>query len=300
MRTHILYAVAAIAALCDACGKTGLPDGAERSADHSRIAVFGPALAETLDALGLSERVVAVDDYCVTSSLADRPRVGGLLNPHAERLLGTSPDLVLVQGSSPDLRRLCRAHDLPFEALKVDTCEEWEQCVATLGVRFGRLESARELIAESRRALAAVAGAAPDPPISCAIIVGRRAGSASGLVAAGGSSFLSELLNTAGGQNIFADAALPYFDVAEEVLLARAPAVILELRPGGNLAEPAAEALLWEPYASVPAVRDGRVHLLSDESILLPGPSMAGTAQLLQEALLAGHGRTGDAAEGDL
>ena len=75
------------------------------------------------------------------------------------------------------------------------------------------------------------------------LIVARRPDEASGLLAAGPKSFLSELLKRAGGQNVLAEARLAYVEVNEESLIRLDPEVILEFWPEG---EPMADPLtLW-------------------------------------------------------
>jgi iron complex transport system substrate-binding protein len=72
-----------------------------------------------------------------------------------------------------------------------------------------------------------------------------------------------------------------------EIVLARAPEAILELRSqalvrDGDLAH---EHATWDRLSSVPAVREGRVTLLKGDEFVVPGPRIAQAARRLAQAL---------------
>ena len=70
----------------------------------SRIVSIGGAITEILYALGLEQRVVAVDTTSLfpDTALRDKPNVGYMRQLSAEGVLGLNPSLVLaMQGSGP-------------------------------------------------------------------------------------------------------------------------------------------------------------------------------------------------------
>jgi iron complex transport system substrate-binding protein len=75
---------------------------------------------------------------------------------------------------------------------------------------------------------------------------------------------------------VFADIRTEAVQVSTEMILTRAPDVILELR---STDVPSADAdrqmAPWKALAGVPAVRHGRVHLIAGKSINVPGPLVA-------------------------
>jgi iron complex transport system substrate-binding protein len=119
-------------------------------------------------------------------------------------------------------------------------------------------------------------------------VFGREPGSLRGLYASGGVGFLSDMLEVAGGVNVFADVKLQSIQASTEQVLAARPDVILETR-ASNGAFPAgergAEMDAWKTLASVPAVRNGRVLFLFDDRIVVPGPRVADGTLLIAKAL---------------
>jgi iron complex transport system substrate-binding protein len=95
------------------------------------------------------------------------------------------------------------------------------------------------------------------------------------------------MLVVAGGENVFGDVAREAVQATTELLLARAPDVIVELREGPALTdrEVAARQADWRRLASVPAVQRGRVHVLSGTGLVVPGPRVAAAVERLAAAL---------------
>jgi iron complex transport system substrate-binding protein len=106
-----------------------------------------------------------------------------------------------------------------------------------------------------------------------------------GIYASGGIGFLNDMLDAAGGDNVFADVKRESVQATSELVLARAPQVILELRGSIEPDEAAAERAVWNTLAAVPAVRAGRVHIVADSSLMVPGPRVAGATELLARRL---------------
>jgi heme transport system substrate-binding protein len=80
------------------------PGGAAATADTSRIVSIGGSITEILYALGLQQKIVAVDTTSVypPAALQDKPNVGYMRQLSAEGVLSLSPTLVLaLQGSGP-------------------------------------------------------------------------------------------------------------------------------------------------------------------------------------------------------
>ena len=112
-------------------------------------------------------------------------------------------------------------------------------------------------------------------------------GSMANLYTVGGKSFLSELLEIAGGKNIFADVDQPYPEASKESLIKREPDVILEMRPGERIShnkrnEIAAE---WNVFDGVPAVSNHRIYVLTEDFLLVPGPRIVNTARTIAQIL---------------
>jgi ABC-type Fe3+-hydroxamate transport system substrate-binding protein len=93
------------------------------------------------------------------------------------------------------------------------------------------------------------------------------------------------VLQTCGGDNVFADSAARYPTVTLEEVRAAAPEVIL--LPDEPYRFRAAHHADFAPIADVPAVRAGRVHLVDGKLLSWYGPRIAEALDRLP-ALLGG------------
>jgi iron complex transport system substrate-binding protein len=107
------------------------------------------------------------------------------------------------------------------------------------------------------------------------------------MYASGGVGFQHELLELAGGANVFADVPRESVQPSIEMLLTRAPDVIVELhgRPAPPDSIIASERAAWSRLGSVPAVRNGHVHLIYGEYLSIPGPRLGATAEAVARAI---------------
>lgn len=254
-----------------------------------RIVALAPNAIETVFALGAGGRVVGVGDFgSYPPEAVALPRVGGTHNPNVERLVSLKPDLVIVQGKAAKYADFGRRYGVRILHLQMDSIETIGAGIDTLGEALGLEAQAVALNRRIGAALDAVrrrVSGRRRPRVF--VSLGRQIGSLRELYSIGGASFLSELLDAAGGANVFADVRQPYPKVNKESLLERKPDVVLELRAGEELSAAARRKLLadWQALGSLPAVRDGRIHVLTDDFLLIPGPRVARTAARLAGVL---------------
>ena len=75
---------------------------------------------------------------------------------------------------------------------------------------------------------------------------------------------------------MFADVVRESVQPSLETLLARAPEIILEVRATGLIdGNQKPEQDPWSALSSIPAVKNRRVHLLTGEYLVVPGPRLA-------------------------
>jgi iron complex transport system substrate-binding protein len=256
-----------------------------------RIVSVVPAVTEMLFAVGAGDQVVGVSSFDhYPPAVETRTRVGALVDPDFERILSLRPDLVAVYGTQTDfIARLTRAH-VPIFRYVHGSLADILTTMRALGVRVGHARDGERAAAAIEQRLAAIRASTvghPRPPT--ALVFNRDAGSLRGIFVSGSVGFLADMLETAGGANAFADVHQSSLQASTEVLLARAPELILELRSneGWSPARIAEEVAVWNGLPSIPAVRAHHVYLLADDRLLVPGPRVAEGVALMAQALAA-------------
>lgn len=252
------------------------PDGTTR-----RIVVASPAVCEIVYQLGCGDRVVGVSDYCVYPPEATRvARIGGYANPNRERIMALDVDLVITQGKHDLLEQLCHDQGIRFFSVEIESLEDIRRAMQTLGDLLEVPDRAAREVARMDAALEVIRNAAPQghrPTVFMTLT--RQPGKITGLMTPGSGTFLSDVVEVAGGRNVFHDAVGNWPTPSKEALVARKPDIILELYPE-TVSPEQAERLRadWKEMPELPAVRNGRIYYLGGDYVLLPGPRAVQTA----------------------
>ena len=255
-----------------------------------RIVSIVPAVTEMLFAIGAGPQVVGVSSFDeFPPEVQSLPKVGALLDPDVERILALRPDLVISYGSQTDLQRQLERSRVPVFSYRHGGIPAIFDALERLGPAVGRAADADRLIADIRRDLdrlrAAVRGRTRPRTL---LIFERDPGALRGIYVSGGRGFLHEMLDIAGGINVFADVDREAVQPSSETLLARAPDVIIEVRATGLLTAAEAsgeERRVWASLASIPAVRNNRIHFLNGDHLVVPGPRVARATEAFARAL---------------
>ena len=254
----------------------------------ARIISLVPAVTEMLFALGAGPRVVGVSSFDHFPAEVEKlPRVGALLDPDIERILSLRPDLVVVYRSQTDvLAQLGRAK-IPTFVYSHAGLADVTATLRRLGERIGSGTEAERLATNIEQRIEAVrAASAKTTRPKTLVVFGRDAFALRGIYASGGIGFVHDMVTAAGGDNVFADAKREAVQATTELIIARAPEVILELRAEPmDRATKEKEVRTWNPLASVPAVRSGRVRILDDARTVVPGPRVAEGIELIAAEL---------------
>ncbi len=254
-----------------------------------RIVSLVPATTEMLFAMGAQDRLVGVSNYDRFPPEVDKfQRVGGLLDPNTEVLLGLKPDLVIVYDTQADLKQLLTRAGIPMFNYVHKGLPDITQTLRALGERVGAkagAEAAARRIEEQLQATRTRVAGRPKP--KTLLIFGREAGTLRQINASAGYGFLHDALELAGGADTLADLGRQSVMMSTEMVIARAPEVILELHYGESLRPERMndERKVWNVLPSVPAVRNNRIYLLTGDQFVVPGPRIVLAAEQFARAL---------------
>jgi ABC-type Fe3+-hydroxamate transport system substrate-binding protein len=250
-------------------------------AARARIVSLSPTTTELLFALGAGDRLVGRTHWDTWPEAARRVAdLGDGIRPSIEAVLAVRPDLVVLYatGENADAARAFRAAGIDVVSLRVDRIEEFERAARILGDVIGEPDAATLVVDTVRATLdrvRAVTGALARPRVFLHAWE-------SPLLTIGGGSYLTQLVDIAGGTNVFADLPQPSPQVSFEEVLRRNPDFVL--------GSPATLRTLRETprWRQLPAVREGR--FLETDSTLLgrPGVRLGEAAVFLARLLHAG------------
>ena len=249
-----------------------------------RIVSLAPHITEIVFKLGAGDRLVGRTEFCRYPAAAlDIESVGGYLNVDYEKIVSLQPDAVLQFPNAETRKKLellgFKVVDIPNE-----TIEEILSGIHKTGASLGLADRAEAVCRGIRDTLSLIRAQKDSlPGIRTFLLVGREPGKLRGLYAAGKKTYLSEILQICGGQNVFADVGVRYFGVNTEDVLSRDIRLILEFQanPGLSAREQQAEISVWQALPGIPAVRNQAVYLLTNPGFLTPGPRITRIAKEL-------------------
>lgn len=259
------------------------------AAQQRRIVSLVPALTEMLFAIGAGPQVVGVGSFdTFPAEVKTLPRVGALLDPDTERILALRPTLVATYGSQTELHTQLARAGINTYIYRHGGIATILQTMRELGDATGQRPKADRVVRDLQARLDAVRArvrARQRPRVL--LVIGRQPQTLREIYVSGGTGFLNEMLDIAGGQNAFADVDRESVQPSHETLLARAPEIIVELQVEAMFQSGSAEAdrAVWSALPSLPAVRNRRVHILSGQYLVVPGPRFAQATETLARTL---------------
>lgn len=184
-----------------------------------RIVSLVPASTRILVALNRGDRIVGRTDYDQEPELEEVPSVGGGLEPSMERVVSLEPDLVVRfrADSDPGTPRSLDAAGIAHLAVRPDRIEDVYRMIDLLGRATGAGAQAEALAEAVTRELEEVRErvAGVTRPRVAYLLGGNPP------LAAGRETFLHELVELAGAENVLAGEVELYAPVSVEALFAR-------------------------------------------------------------------------------
>jgi iron complex transport system substrate-binding protein len=271
--------------LASSCGES--PSIKQVPAVPQRIISVVPSATEMLFAFGLSNRVVAVGDFdALPPSAGTRPRIGGLLNPNIEKIIELNPDLVITYGTQDILRE--RMNELgiriyPFTHGSVDHTLNY---MLELGRTVGAEKEAREIEQRVRMTFDDVRIHAPANHPKVLLVHSREPGELGSSYSVGARAFQNELIEMAGGRNIFADVDKEVMQPSIEAIFERNPDIIIETMPSAMTDGEGRQRIKdWDALARLSAVIHKRVYVVAEDYMLVPGPRLDLAARKFAELI---------------
>jgi iron complex transport system substrate-binding protein len=243
-----------------------------------RVVSMLPSLTESVCALGKCSVLVGVDRFSNwPKSLDALPRLGGIADANIEGIARLKPDLVLVEKSSPLIARL-QSLGISVMAFDVQTMADVQRTLRQLDVVLGSSESGAVWdriqldIARANRSLS---------PSQKAARVYFEVNSAP--FAAGKTSFIGELLDRLGMQNIATEKMGAFPKINPEFVVQARPDLIMST-------EASAKHLAQRPgWKSIPAIQGNRICFFSaaqSDVLVRPGPRMGEAAVLIADCAM--------------
>jgi len=242
--------------------------------EPQRIISLAPSTTEILFALGLGDRIVGVTEECDYPSKAmEKPKVGGFHSTYnMELIINSAPDLVLASSMmrGDDIKKL-EGTGITVPVMAPKNVEEILGNIKLIGDITGKEKKAENLTKNMRGRIDKVKKNAEnlkEKPKVVYVIWHEP------LMSAGKGTFANNLIEIAGGENIYSDTGIQYPEISLESVIDRNPDILIvpvgHGTGGNNLTY---EYIIGEPrLRGVNAVKNGRVYGIDTGLSNRPGP----------------------------
>lgn len=256
----------------------------------STIISTAPSNTEVLVALGLADKLVAVDKYSadVEGLKSDITKID-FRNPDAEKIIALKPDIVIASGHNKvgdeDPFALIKEagipvayipssysingiyEDIEFIASLTNTDKKGKELIDSMKKEIENIKAIGDKITEKKK-------------------VYFEIGAGSGLYTFGNKTFLNELIETVGATNVFGNES-SWITVTPEAVINSNPDVILVNTSGTNQAGLTAiqDVESRDGWDTITAVRDGKVYYIDNNSSSRPSQNVIKALKEIAKAI---------------
>jgi len=257
------------------------------AAAPQRVVSLNPGLTEITFALGAGHRLVAVDtfsDYPPEASTI-QPRLATYPGPSVETIVGLKPDVVLSLAERTDDLAQIRRQGIPVLKLFPRDFDAAVQTIGTLGRLYGTPDAAQAIVADMLARRDAVTAAVADAPRP-RVLEELDASEPDKPFVAGPNGFYGQLIDLAGGTNIFDDLPGDVGQVGAEAIVERDPEIIIltdaDLPFNPQTPEMVAARPGWD---GITAVQSGAIYAVQASLYSSPGPRLIDGLEALARLL---------------
>lgn len=252
-----------------------------------RLVSLCPSNTEIACAVGLQDALVGLDrssDW--PPEIQALPRVGPDLEVDVAAVAALKPDLVLsslsVPGMEQNLTRLDAA-GIPHVVLDACSIDGVFASIRVVGRLFGRGTHAERVVAGMQARLDAVAAKGAALPRRARVYLEWWP---KPVITPGRRCWTTEMITLAGGENVFADLDVRSTPLETEVVVARAPDLLLTCWCGVPHARQRPDTLGRRPgWSAIPGVAAGRVYAAEERLFGRPGPRLVEGVEWLHERI---------------
>ena len=246
-----------------------------------RIISLAPHATELIFAAGGGDRIVGTVGYSDYPATALKiPRVGSHQQIDVERIIALKPDLLVVwlHGNSERQLEHVRKLGIPFYFSEPKKLADIPTSIERLGMLMGTEQQANKVAAAERTELARLTEQYRNRPTVRMFyqVWGKP------VYTLNGGNIMSDVIRLCGGENVFANLAIPAPVVTTEAVLLENPEVMMT---GDRQAEKSGGLEIWKQYKNLLAVKNDNLFSVDADLVNRAGPRLIEGAVMVCEKL---------------
>ena len=239
----------------------------------TRAVSLAPSLTENIFAVGAGDRLVGVTSYCNYPEQAKLiQKVGDTISPNLEMIVALKPDVVFVSTASQieAFKNTLEQNGIAVYVTNPATIDGVLTDLQRLGDLFGTMDKTSVLLNDLQGRLQEISqNVEGEKQIPVFIQISKEP-----LFTIGKESFMTAIVERAGGRSVTADVETAYPKLSKETALALNPDAIVLSASEDDL-EPN------EAFKNSPAVRNHKVFSVDADLLSRPGPRLIDALELI-------------------
>ena len=253
-----------------------------RDAESSfkRIVSLAPSITEILFALGLEDRVVGVTRHCKYPPKAqEKERVGGYYDLNYEAIYTLKPDLVIMLEDRFEQKEYVEKLGLNVLGVGKDSIHDILNAIRTIGCACNVEKRAEKVVSDIRarmdRAQEYTQGLSR-PSVLVAIAHSVESGYLKDVYVAGRNSFYHELVELAGGDNVYHTTSVVTPTLSIESIAALNPDIIIDMVPDLSKMGLDENKIVkeWKSVLGIASLKGLKVYVFGGDFVAIPGPRL--------------------------
>jgi len=235
-----------------------------------RIISLAPNITETIYELGADSKLVAITDYCnFPPECRTKQSVGGMINPNIEIISSLNPDLILftIEGNSKSTYNYLMENDYKVFVTNPRNIEGIMKMIMDIGILTNSTDKAKDInkkIDSIKIILDSINKNTSKAKVLFLL-------SLNPLITVNRTTYIHNILDLAGFENIYATIDLPYPEINyEDILLKNPEYIILTTELEDKFGE--WERLLSNKLSTTKAIKENKIFVINADLISRPGP----------------------------
>ena len=240
-----------------------------------KIISLSPNLTEIVFALGLGDKVVGVSsDSDWPAEAKQKPKMGTFWQPNTEIIIAAKPDLVICETflQHKEIAETLKRSGIKVLSLRVESIEEFYSAILSIGDATGIRDKAEALESKIKNELNEIR----EKVLNAKKVKVLWVVQTEPIRVVGVKTFVNQIIEIAGGQNVIAPTGDQYPSVGTEAIMTSDAEVIIQSAMGTEDITKQQESAekFWSRFANLPAVKDKKVYVLEADTVLRLGPRL--------------------------
>ena len=246
-------------------------------AQIKRAVSLAPNLTEIVFSVGAGDKLVGVTSFCNYPQETQKiPKIGDTISPNIETIIALKPQIVLVSTSSQieNFTKTLDAQNIAYFVTNPQTLDDIYKSIHQIGDIVGKKEKADEIVGTLKKRVADVearTNAADDVRVFMQF-------SKDSLFTIGKDSYMTDLINRAGGISVTKDVVTAYPQLSKETALALNPEAIILSDSEDNQSPN-------DAFKNSPAVKNNKIFKINADIISRPAPRIIDALEQIAKSL---------------